>query len=307
MSDGALFITGGSGFIGREVLRLLRREGAGRVTCLTRRPAALAAEVPPLPEWQYLEGSLDEAPSYRAALPAGGTVLHLAAATGRAPAAEHRAVNVEGTRRLLECSGGSGVRRFVYVSSIAARFTDQRYYPYARSKAEAEALVRSSALDYVIVRPTMVLGPASPVLAGLRRLALAPLGVVFGDGHPRVQPIHVADLADLLLRVARETLPVEPRTVEAGGAEALPIGELIRKIRIRARGRPGPILHLPLTPLRDLLAAVEPVLGGILPLRAGQLASFVNDGTAALHPLTRWHAGRMRGVDEMLSSRDSHA
>jgi uncharacterized protein YbjT (DUF2867 family) len=289
------------------VLRLLQRDGAAPVVCLTRDPERLAAAVPPADGWSYLRGDLDAPEGYEDHLREGGTVLHLGSSTGAASAERHRAVIVDGTRELLARCARRGTGKFVFVSSIAAKFTDQRHYHYARAKLEAEALVRRSGLPYLIVRPTMVLGRGSAVLAGLQKLATTPAAVVFGSGRALVQPIHVDDLAALIARLVREEGPVEPRTIEAGGPEALPIGELVRRIRRRATGRTGPVVHLPARAVQSLLALAEPVLGAKLPLRAGQLSSFLNDAIAERHPLTDPLLPHLAGIDSMLSTLEIHA
>ena len=88
-------------------------------------------------------------------------MVHLAAVTGRAAPADYRRVNVDGTRALLRACTAAKVRRFVHMSTIAAAYAEQRYYPYAKSKSEAEALVRDSGMDFSIIRPTLVLGARS--------------------------------------------------------------------------------------------------------------------------------------------------
>ena len=136
------------------------------------------------------------------------------------------------------------------------------------------------------MRPTAVLGPGSPTLASLRRLASAPIGVLFGSGQTLVRLLNVA--------------PLGGRTIELGGPDRLTMGDLLRRLRREATGREGPWLRVPAAPLRRFLALVEPVLFPVLPFTAGQLASFVNDGCARPDPLTTQIHCPSRGVGEML-------
>jgi nucleoside-diphosphate-sugar epimerase len=201
----------------------------------------------------------------------------------------------------VEAARAAGVPRFIFVSSIAAGFPDRRGYPYAASKSEAEQIVLAAGLDTLVIRPTMVLGPGSPVLTGLRRLAGAPLGIVFGSGRVPVQPIHRDDLVDLLLG-ALSLDPLGGRTIEVGGPETIDLIDLLRRIRrVRTAGA-GPMLHLPLGPTRALLSVLEPALFSLLPFTAGQLASFANPGVARADPLTPQMHRAGRGIDEMLSN-----
>lgn len=298
----SVFITGASGFIGQRVLHLLARCEAPAVVALTRRPADLADRVPPPASWKYVEGTLDTPAAYRAALAGCETVLHLAAVTGKASPRQYHVVNVEGTRLLLGESARSGIRHFLYMSSIAARFADKRYYHYAASKAEGERVVENGGIDYTIIRPTMVLGHRSPVHRGLARLATGPVALIPGGGKHPVQPVSVTDLATILRAMLVHPLAVRNDVVEVGGPEILTMKELLCRIRMRRRGRSGPSVTLPLQVLRSLLALIEPAALGLMPLTAGQLAAFANDMTTRPHAFVAQFASDMESVNAMLAS-----
>ena len=295
-----LFLTGGSGFVGRALLARLLIRPATDVTCLVRDPARLVVPAGIAPPRQA-RGDLGDVEALSTAMRGCDMVLHLAASTGKATAAAHQQANTRGTRALLEAATRAGVPRFIYVSTIAAGFPDQRFYPYAASKAAAEVAVRESELDWTIIRPTIVLGPGSPIGVAFGKLAGGPAVMVFGDGTARVQPIDVGDLADVLVAVL-DNATVSHDTIDAGGPEAISFEELLRRVRQRVRGSRSPVLHLPLTPLRYLLAALEPALFPVLPLTAGQLAAFANDSVARPHPLTTALRPGMQSVDQMLAS-----
>jgi NADH dehydrogenase len=303
---GPLFLTGATGFVGRRVLERLPAELLPDIRCLVRDPNRLPAAPAGGPAWHPIRGDLDAPGDWTGHLEGCECVLHLAAITGKARPGDFDRVNFQATRSLVERARAAGVKRFIFVSSIAAGFSDQRHYPYARSKRAAETAVLSGGIDALVVRPTMVLGPGSAVLRGLQRLATAPVGVVFGSGSVPVQPIHRDDLADLLI----QTVSLDPlggQIVDAGGPETLDFIELLRRIRRTMTGREGPMLHLPLGPARALLGALEPVLFSALPITAGQLASFANPGTARADPLIgQLHSPRL-GLSEMLASSPHHA
>jgi NADH dehydrogenase len=296
---GPLFITGATGLVGRACLTALHGR-ASRITCLTRKPEALSDLLSGRQDWRAVEGDLQSLARDPSPLSGSSTVLHLAASTGKASASVHREVNVEGTRGLLVAARAAGVRRFVFVSSIAAKFPDRRFYPYAEAKLVAESLVSESGLDWAIVRPTMVFGPGSAVQAGLEKLACAPVGVCFGNGNNRVQPIQVDDLARVLVELMTQPT-LDMARVEVGGPDAIPMLELLRRIRQARRGQSEPFLRVPLEPLRSLLGLVEPVLLPIMPLSAGQLASFANDGVASPSPLVDGLRSTMQSLDAMLA------
>ena len=289
MTRGALFVTGASGFVGRRVLALAGQHFS-RVIAVAR------AELAELPAGVELvrEDLLSSATPWERALAGCDAVIHLAATTGKATPAEYERGIVETSARVAAAAQRAGVRHFVYVSSIAVRFNDQAHYPYAHSKASAERAVRASGVPATIVRPTIVAGPGSPVMQGFATLALAPVTPVFGDGQKRVAPIHVDDLAEMLVEIAASAPATEP--IELGGPEAFTIDALLSGIRA-ARGRGAArLLHLPFAPIRSLLAALEPALRPVLPLTAGQLATFANEGLPAPSAFTAQRTQPLRPV-----------
>jgi NADH dehydrogenase len=266
------------------------------VVCLGRRkPAARTGNV------EFVAGDLLDREAIRRALKGCHTVAHLAATTGKQRREEHFRVNRDGTAALLEEARESGIERFLYVSSIAARFENRFRYYYAESKRQAEALVRESSVNWTIVRPTMIFGPGAPVQDALRRLAALPILPVFGDGRTPVQPVFVGDIAKVIAGIL-ESNKFGGRTVEVGGPETLTIEDLLLRMRRAAGGRNAQVIHLPVRPIAICLAAVEPLLRSLLPLTAGQLASFVNSGAAVSDPCVAELKTTMRRIDEMLAS-----
>ena len=263
--------------MGRHVLDHIAPEDFAAVHLLVRRPIDLPARL--ASGARTLRGDLAAPDTYREALGERTVVLHLAAAVGGATPAQHREANVEGTRALLGASEAAGVRRFLHVSTIAVTFDDISGYPYALSKREAEGLVRESRLEHVIARPTIVLGPGSPIWDRFRTLAAGAALVVLGPGHSRIQPVWVGDLAVALLHLAREP-SVAGHTVELGGPEALTVEEFLRRAREAMGKRSGPTVRIPLGPVLVPLRLVERILPIRLPVSSGQFSSFVHDGVA---------------------------
>ena len=109
-------MTGASGFLGS---RLLDRIGdrSGRIVCLGRRKIPARG-----PNVEFVGGNLPDREACRKALKGCDTVLHLAAATGKHRREEYFQVNRDGTAALLEQARQAGVTRFLYVSTIAAKF-----------------------------------------------------------------------------------------------------------------------------------------------------------------------------------------
>lgn len=288
-----LLITGASGFLGRRLLSRLDGTRWQRVRVLWRSAAEPGGGV------EAVRGDLLEPHRWADALAGCDTVLHMAAATGKHRRQEYFRVNCTGTKQLLAECRKAGVKRFLHISTIAVQFQDQAYYYYAQSKAEAEKAVAASGLRYLIVRPTMIFGHGSPVLDGLRRLARAPRVCVFGRGMVRVQPLDVDDLAAYLLW-ALESDAFADRVVACGGPDIVTMEELLLEIRRRVDGKPGRVVHLPVGWVRPALAAIEPLLLPLMPVTAGQLASFLNDGVAEPNAMLEAPLAPLKTLRQML-------
>jgi NADH dehydrogenase len=288
-----IFLTGSGGFVGGRLLD--RLAAMGDVVCLD-------VTAGPKPDGvTTITGDLREPDAWRGALAGCDTVVHLAAVTGKAPAKRHFDVNLYGTAALLDAAAAAGVRRFLFVSTIAVRFADIRRYPYARAKKQAEEAVRRSGLGHVIVRPTMVFGAGSPVQSGLAALARLPVSPVFDGGRARVQPIAVDDLVQLISDVVR-TDAFDGATLEFGGPDILTANELVGLMRSAAGRRPGGRLSVPTAPLRPLLAALESLDPRLAPFTVGQLCTFRFDGVAEPNPYWLERSAELTTVAAMVAA-----
>jgi nucleoside-diphosphate-sugar epimerase len=290
-----VFVTGGTGFIGRHVIAALVQAGDRRLRCLTRAGVATAGHA----NIEAIQGELEKPESYLESLQGAAVVLHLAAKTGKGRQSDYMRTNLEGTRSLLRACRQAGVARFVYVSSIAATFQDKTAYHYAESKWQAEQAVRASGLTYLIVRPTLVFGHGSATWNNLVLLARLPVIPVLGGGLVRVQPIYVDDVAAYLVSMLDESL-LPNRAVDLGGPDVVSMEELLRRIHRARRGREAAVIHVPVRRAIQILAWMERWAGSLLPVTAGQLAAFVNDSTARPDPSVADRLPRMTSLDAML-------
>lgn len=285
-----VFLTGGSGFLGRHVRTVLERRGHHVTSLVRSTPAAPNAIV----------GDLTVPSTYCDVLPGMDVVVHLAAVTGRAQEAEYARVNVEGTRALIDAARRAGVTRFLFCSTIAVTFPDIARYPYARSKVEGEQLVRHSGLRTTTVRPTIIGGPGSPVVSKLASLAGLPIVPLFGGGRTRVQPILATDLAELVGDVV-DLDRFDGEVLDLGGRDVVTMRELLTRLRTRT-GRPAPrFLTVPLSLLIAPLTVLEPIVGHALPMTIGQLATFRFDGVARSNTLVDARRERLAPLDVLLA------
>jgi nucleoside-diphosphate-sugar epimerase len=217
MSEQRILVTGATGFIGGRLADRLAREQQTIVTGTGRNVQAAAS----LPEAGVLfqPAELLDFSAMRALVEGQDIVYHVAAWLGSRHGSKDMAwaLNVYATIQLLHMAAAAGVRRFVYVSSIAAfgptrldTVTEETPVDvrqgavYGRTKAEAELhaqqLARELGIELVIVRPGMVYGPGSySWTVRMTELVQKRLPVIFGTGDGHAYPVYIDNLIDALV------------------------------------------------------------------------------------------------------------
>ena len=288
------FVTGATGFIGRRFVAQVQAPWTIRALSRQAQDDAQAHSA-------WVEGRLEEPDSYADALTGADVVVHLGALTGKAPPSAFEAVNLEATRQLVEATQKAGVGRFVFVSTIAVRYPEHANYPYGRTKKDAEAVVEQSDLRWTIVRPTIVLGPGSPILTSLAKLAGLPVTPLFGSGQTRIQPILADDVARALWAVVNDDSTVG-KSIDLGGPDVVTFDDFMRKLRERKGRGPGPLVHLPAGLTSTALALAEPAFRPLMPVTAGQLYAFRYDSTADDSEFGQRHGASFAGLDAQLEA-----
>jgi NADH dehydrogenase len=149
-------------------------------------------------------------------------------------------VDGKGTEVAVRAAKAVGVRRFVYLSGAGAG--QNRQEPWFRAKDQAEAAIRASGLESVILRPSWIYGPGdrsmSRFVSFCRYLPLVP---VIGDGRTKVDPIYVGDVARCVADAVRRE-DAKDKVFELGGPEKKSMDEIIRTLQGVLRGsRPFPL------------------------------------------------------------------
>ncbi|HET7709996.1 MAG TPA: NAD-dependent epimerase/dehydratase family protein [Sphingomicrobium sp.] len=233
-------VTGGTGFVGSHFVDAALAAGH-EINALTRRPQPGRAGV------TWIDGSLSDRDSLRRFVDHCDAVVHIAGILNARDQAGFNAGNVDGTLNVLAASTAGGIRRFVHVSSLAAR--EPKLSMYGASKARAEELVERSGLDWTMVRPPAVYGPGDRETLDL--FAMAKRGIVLLPPRGRLSIIHVRDLARLLLALAEPDAPakvtLEPDDGKPGGWSheefATALGFAVGRKSIRL-SMPSPLLRL---------------------------------------------------------------
>ena len=188
-----LAVTGGTGFVGSHLIEAARGQGY-ELRALTR------GWRPPEQGIDWVDGALDRTDSLAKLCEGADAVVHIAGLINASSRAAFDAVNVGGTANMIDAARRCGVRRFVHISSLAAR--EPELSDYGRSKAKAERLVSASGLDWTIIRPPAVYGPGDRETFELFRMARR--GLVALPPKGRFSVLHVDDLSRLVLAVLDE-------------------------------------------------------------------------------------------------------
>lgn len=216
-----ILVTGGTGVIGEGAIPELVGRGHG-VRLLSRHANEDAKQ------WEGVEafeGNVADADSIRGAADGCDAILHIAGIVAEnPPEVTFASVNVGGTRNIIDEANRANVQRLVCVSSLGADIGESDYH---RSKREAEQLVRSSGLQWTIVRPGNVYGPGDEVISTILKLVRAlPAVPVIDDGKQEFQPIWHQDLAKILA-AAVERNDVAGQILEAAGPEITTMNDLL--------------------------------------------------------------------------------
>jgi nucleoside-diphosphate-sugar epimerase len=260
-------ITGGTGFVGRNVARALL-DADHEVVLIARG----SRTVVPREGVSVARADVVSGDGLEAALEGCDAVVHLVAIIREKGKQTFDAVIRRGTEHVVGAARAAGVGRIVNISAIGAD-PDPRF-PYHFAKWSAEHVVRGGGLDFTTLRPSIVFGVGDgffTTLAGLVRFSI-PVIPVAGDGGTLFQPISVEDVARcIVLSISR---PPAMREIEIGGPEQLTYDEIIDVVHdaIGAGMRvkvhvPVPAL-LPAAMLMDKLLANPPVTPAQLRLLA---------------------------------------
>jgi uncharacterized protein YbjT (DUF2867 family) len=236
--NATLAITGATGFVGSRLTAVALAAGHP-VRALTRGPR------PPEPGLAWIEGALDQPEALAALVDGADAIVHVAGLINAPDREAFDAVNVVGTANTIDAARAAGLKRFIHISSLAAREPDLS--DYGASKARSEQVVASSGLDWTILRPPAVYGPGDRETFELFKMARR--GFVALPPRGRFSVIHVDDLAKLILTLldAPDTIgeSYEPDDGREGGWEHRHFARTLSRLfgrRAATMSMPAPVL-----------------------------------------------------------------
>jgi len=227
-SDTLVTVYGGSGFLGRHVVRALARRGY-LIRVAVRRPD-LAFHLQPLGrvgQIHAVQANLRHAPSVDAAARDAAVLINLVGILFERGRQRFDAVQTEGAAQIARAASARGAR-LVHVSAIGA--DEHARSHYARSKAAGERLVLGTQPQAVIMRPSILFGPEDDFFNRFAAIARAsPALPLVGGGNTRFQPVFVGDVAAAIAKAVDGEL--KGGTVyELGGPDVRTFKELMQFI-----------------------------------------------------------------------------
>jgi NADH dehydrogenase len=223
--DQLITVFGGSGFLGRHVVRALARRGY-RIRVAVRRPE-LAGHLQPLGrvgQIHAVQANLRYPASIAAAVRDSHVVINLVGILFERGRQQFDTVQMTGAEAVALAASAHGAR-LIHVSALGA--DENSTSAYARSKARGEKLVLAAVPGATILRPSIVFGPEDDFFNKFASIArFAPALPLIGGGTTRFQPVYVGDVAEAVARAVEGAAKLGT-TYELGGPEILTFRELM--------------------------------------------------------------------------------
>ena len=229
-------VFGGTGFLGRRVVRHLRKRGFS-VRIASRHPDR-GTDLFALndPQLQSVEADINDEQSVARALAGAYGAVNAVSLYIEHGTETFHSLHVECAQRLATQACQAGVERLVHVSGIGADAASPSLY--VRKRGEGELAVRAAFADALLIRPAVMFGPndsfLTTIITLLERLPIYPM---FGRGLTRLQPAYVEDVAEAITRALQRT-EKHPITFECGGPRVYSYEELLKAVAHEASLKP---------------------------------------------------------------------
>ncbi|WP_054144103.1 complex I NDUFA9 subunit family protein [Bosea sp. AAP35] len=295
-------VFGGSGFVGRHVVRALVKRGY-RVRVAVRRPD-LAGFLQPLGtvgQIHAVQANLRYPASVTAAVTGASAVVNLVGILQEGGRQSFAGVQASGARIVAQACAAAGITRLVQVSAIGAASDSASLY--ARSKAEGEAAVQAAMPSAIVLRPSIVFGPEDGFFNRFAALArMLPALPLVGGGETKFQPVFVGDVAEAVAR-AVEGRVGEGLIYEMGGPQVKTFRELVSYI-CEVTGRKPLLVPLPFPLARiqaRLLETVDLLSLGLLPdvlkLTRDQVTLLESDNVVSAEAVAQGRSFEALGIE----------
>jgi uncharacterized protein YbjT (DUF2867 family) len=223
-------VFGGTGFVGRRIVRYLHEIGT-KVRIVSRRQGRAEDD-----GIERIAADAHDERCVEAALAGADGAVNAISLYVERGSDTFQSVHVEAAGKIARAAKQAGIRRFVHISGIGANTASPS--SYIRSRAEGEAAVQTAFPGAVIIRPAVMFAADDAFLTTILRLLRSlPAYPIFGDGRTRLQPVHADNVAAAIAQILRQSRKPYP-VYELAGPRVYSYEELLRTIAGIARLRP---------------------------------------------------------------------
>ncbi|MBW8882133.1 MAG: complex I NDUFA9 subunit family protein [Asticcacaulis sp.] len=259
-------VFGGSGFLGKQVVRALAKQG-WRVKVAVRRPT-IAYDLKPMGDVgqiQVVRCDVRKEADIAAALDGANACVNLVGIRYQTLSENFDTVHRWASTKMAEICAAMGIRDFVQISALGA--DPKASSKYASTKGYAEEGVRKAIPSAVILRPGVMFGPQDSFFTLLAtQLKLLPLMPVFGGAHNKFQPVYVGDVAAAVARTLGN-VQAYGKIYELGGPEVYEFRDLLAYVG-REVMSPRPLVWAPYVAARmiGVVGDIQAGVHGMLPV-----------------------------------------
>ncbi len=254
-------VFGGSGFVGRHVVRALARRGY-RIRVAVRRPdlAGFLQPIGGVGQISFVQANLRYRQSVDRAVEGSDHVINCVGVLFETGRNTFDAVQDFGARAVAEAARAVGAK-LTHISAIGA--DENSGSSYARTKARGEAAVLRTVPDAVILRPSIVFGPEDGFFNKFATMArYSPVLPLIGGGNTKFQPVYVNDVAEAVARSVDGAIE-GGRVYELGGPEVLSFRQCL-ELMLRVVDRKNPLVPLPFG-IASLIGSVASLIPFVAP------------------------------------------
>jgi uncharacterized protein YbjT (DUF2867 family) len=219
-------VFGGTGFLGRRLVRRLAAEGATlRIAVRSPDRARSVLRAADLDRVTVFRADVRDQASVAAAVAGVDAVVNAVSAYVEKPGVTFESVHEQGAKTLVQEAAAAGVARLVLVSGIGADPGSRS--PYIRARGRGELAVRQAFPSATIVRPSAMFGPGDALFGTLADIVrLLPVVPLIGGGRTRLQPVYVEDVAEAIVRMLADR-GTAGQTYELAGPGVYTLRELV--------------------------------------------------------------------------------